>query len=146
MLISDSMVLLFKMNIGGVMKKFFKLLILVGVFCDIIGAEKPIIKAEKPVVKAENPVIRDAVKPAVQKKPIIISDFDEVWIHATGLIGALGHLEPIKSSLTARTNPDKLNDFTLRLLDAGRNDAGLLPYIPQLIEYMGKSRRINQPI
>jgi phosphoglycolate phosphatase-like HAD superfamily hydrolase len=109
---------------GDIMKKMFKLLVLLSSFYNITGAENITVK----------------------QKPIIISDFDEVWIQSTGLIGALGKMEPIKSALIARTDATKLNNFTLRLLDAGRNDAALVPHIPQLIEYMGKSRRINQPI
>lgn len=109
---------------GDIMKKIVKLFLLIGFFCSAVGAENI----------------------TANQKPIVITDFDEVWIEATGLIGGLGKLEPIKSSLTARTDATKLNNFTLRFLDAGRNDAALLPHIPKLIEYMGKSRRINQPI
>lgn len=106
------------------MKRIVKLLLFISAFSHIIGAEEF----------------------AVKQNPVIISDFDQVWISSTGLIGALGNLEPIKSSFRARTDPAKLNNFTLRFLDAGRNDPCLVPYIPQLIEYIGKSRRINQPI
>ena len=92
---------------------------------------------------------------ATQKKPIIISDFDKVWINAAGLIPALAHLEPIQSLLKSKpanknnaceNGQQKLHNFPLKLLDYGRCHHKLIPYIPDLIEYFGKSRCINQPI
>lgn len=115
------------------MKKIFKLLLFAGVFSSIVGGTIPLAK----------------------KKPIIISDFDKVWINATGLIPALARLEPIESLLkskpankknTCEKEQQKLHTFTLKLLDYGRCHPKLVPYIPDLIEHFGKSRRINEPI
>lgn len=92
------------------------------------------------------------------KKPIIVTDFDDVWINKTFFLNSLAQLKPLenvfkskKSAKDISAQPSekkvrKLGNLPLRLLDYGRRYPRLASYIPGLIEYIGKARRINQPI
>ena len=96
--------------------------------------------------------------PATKKKPIIITDFDDVWIKKSFLLGSLAYLKPLEALLKAKSDkndlPDKSNNkkepklhgLTLKFLDYGRRHPILASSIPGGIEYLGKSRCINQPI
>src|ERR1043166_659610 len=100
-------------------------------------------------------------------KPVIITDFDDVWIKKTSFLGALAYLQPLenlfkskKSSKETTEPPEpysaeatkgrqkerKLGNLPLRLLDYGRRYPRLASYMPGLVDYVGKSRCINQPI
>lgn len=92
------------------------------------------------------------------KKPVIVTDFDDVWINKSSFLGLLAYLQPIEALFKSKKStkeiteqptekkPRKLGNLPLRLLDYGRRYPRLASYIPGLIEYVGKSRCLNQPI
>jgi hypothetical protein len=119
------------------MKKINKLLLIASIFCS-----------------TALPVETSATK----KNPILITDFDDVWIKKSSYLGLLAHLKPLenlfkskKSSKDISDQPSekkvrKLGNLSLRLLDYGRRYPTFASYVPELIEYIGKARYINQPI
>jgi phosphoglycolate phosphatase-like HAD superfamily hydrolase len=84
------------------------------------------------------------------KKPVIITDFDDVWIKKSSLLGILPDLKhrnnKSRSKKPSKKKNDKLGNLPLKLLDYGRRHPRLSSYTPGLIKYIGKSRRINKPI
>ncbi len=99
-----------------------------------------------------------ATKDASAKKPVIVTDFDDVWINKTFFLNSLAQLQPLenlfkskKSSKEISDQPSKkkirkLGNLPLRLLDYGRRYPTFASYIPGLVNYVGKSRCLNQPI
>lgn len=101
-----------------------------------------------------------------RKKPVIITDFDDVWINKTLFLNSLAQLKPLENLFKSRkstkeiTEPysaavtkgkpekkaRKLGNLPLRLLDYGRRYPTFAGYIPGLVDYIGKARCINQPI
>ncbi len=91
------------------------------------------------------------------KKPVIITDFDDVWIKKSSFLGAFDSFKPRsngsksktsskKVAQTSKKKVDTLGNLPLMLLDYGRRYPRLSSYTPGLIKYIGKSRRINKPI
>ena len=91
-------------------------------------------------------------------KPVIITDFDDVWIKKSSFLGALAYLQPLENLFKSKKSSKeiveqpvekkerKLGNLPLRLLDYGRRYPRLASSMPGLVEYIGKSRCINQPI
>src|SRR5260221_8507969 len=117
------------------MKKIYNLLLVTSIFCSTTLATN-----------------------VSHKKPVIITDFDDVWIKKSSFLGALAYLKPLENVFKSKKStpetseqslekkPRKLGNLPLRLLDYGRRYPRLSSYIPGLIDYIGKSRYINQPI
>lgn len=131
------------------MKTIYNLLLVTSTFCSTALAMQP--------YSAE----------ATKGKPIILTDFDDVWIKKSSFLGALAYLQPLenlfksKKSSKEPTEPTepysaeatkgmkkerKLGNLPLRLLDYGRRYPRLASSMPGLVEYIGTSRCINQPI
>src|SRR5579872_651224 len=102
------------------MKKIYSLLILTIIFCNTTLA-----------IQTTN------------KKPIIISDYDDVWNMKTFFLNLLAQL---KSDESFEKKQSGLDNLTLKILDYGRLYPLFAAYTPWLIEYIGKARYINQPI
>lgn len=93
-------------------------------------------------------------QPLTPKNTVVVTDADEVLINKTSGLSALAQLQFMetlfKSKKSSSTQPEKkvrkLGNLPLRLLDYGRRYPTFASYTPGLIEYVGKSRCINQPI
>lgn len=129
------------------MKIINNLLLLASIFCNTA------LPAETPVAK---------------KNPIVITDLDDVLIKKSSFLGLLAYLQPLENLFKSKQStqdisdqpysaeatkgrptekkPRKLGNLPLRLLDYGRRYPTLAPYVPGLVEYIGKSRCLNQPI
>jgi hypothetical protein len=77
-----------------------------------------------------------------QKKPIIITDFDEVWAAKPWWLTILARVKDITSKQTKSNNANqqKPATLTLQLLDYGRRYPLLSSYIPTFLQAIGKSR------
>lgn len=127
------------------MKKIYNLLLVTSIFCSTVLAME-----------------------TATRKPVIVTDFDDVWINKSSFLGALAYLKPLENVFKSKKSTEevieqpysaeatkgkptekkvrKLGNLPLRLLDYGRRYPRLSSYIPGLIDYIGKSRYINQPI
>jgi hypothetical protein len=79
------------------------------------------------------------------KKPIIITDFDEVWVEKPYWLETLAHLQFLLKDTKNKNAPKKtarLATVTLQLLDYGRRHPRLALFVPTLIRMVGKSRNI----
>jgi hypothetical protein len=135
------------------MKKI-SLLLLASIFCSTaLPAETPYSAQASSVAKA----MKDTSKGKPHKKPILITDFDDVWIQKSSFLGLLAYLQPLENLFKSKKSTNdisdqpekkarKLGNLPLRLLDYGRRYPTFAPYAPGLVEYIGKSRCINQPI
>jgi len=93
-------------------------------------------------------------QPLTPENTFFISDFDEVWINKTSGLNALAQLQFMETLFKSKkSSPQpteqkvrKFGNLPLRLLDYGRRYPTFASYIPGLIEYVGKSRCVNQPI
>ncbi|HEX4069358.1 MAG TPA: hypothetical protein VHX42_04640 [Candidatus Babeliales bacterium] len=99
------------------MKKIFNLFLIISIFCNTT-----------------------LTITSVTKKPIIISDYDDVWNKKTFFLNLFTTFQPLE------TKDHTFGNLTLKILDYGRRYPILASYIPWLIEYIGKARYINQPI
>ncbi len=114
------------------MKKVYNLLLVASIFCNTAFAIEP------------------------TQKPVIVTDFDDVWIKKSSFLGALAYLKPLENLFKSKKTSEKasepekkvrkLGNLPLRLLDYGRRYPRLSSYIPGLIDYIGKSRCINRPV
>lgn len=125
------------------MKKIYSLLLLTTIFCGVTLATET---------------------PTTKKKPIIITDYDDVWQNKTFFLNSLAQLQPLETLFKSKkpsTQPysaeatkgrpaeqkvRKFGNLPLRLLDYGRRYPTFASSIPGLINYIGKARCINQPI
>jgi phosphoglycolate phosphatase-like HAD superfamily hydrolase len=98
------------------MKKTY-LIVLVSIFCNAIPTTQSTIK-----------------------KPIIITDYDDVWNMKMFFLNLFTSFEP------SENKDHRLGNLTLKILDNGRRYPFFASYTPWLIEYIGKARHINQPI
>ncbi len=147
------------------MKKIYNLLLVASIFCSTALAMKKPYSAQASFDKLR----------MSGGKPVIITDFDDVWINKSSFLGALAYLKPLENVFKSKKSTEevieqpysaeasfdklrmsggepaekkvrKLGNLPLRLLDYGRRYPTLSSYIPGLIDYIGKSRYINQPI
>jgi FMN phosphatase YigB (HAD superfamily) len=102
------------------MKKIYSLLLFTSIFCTIILTTE-----------------------TTNKKPIIISDYDDVWNMKTFFLNLLAQL---KSDESFEKKQSSLDNLTLKILDYGRRYPIFAGYTPWFIEYIGKARYVNQPI
>jgi FMN phosphatase YigB (HAD superfamily) len=137
------------------------LLLVTSIFCSTaLAMETSYFAKASDFAKASSDTSKD--------KPIIITDFDDVWIKKSSFLGALAYLQPLENLFKSKksskeiveqpTEPysaeatkgekkeRKLGNLPLRLLDYGRRYPRLAYYMPGLVNYIGKSRCINQPI
>lgn len=137
------------------MKKINNLFLLASIFCiTAFATETPYCGKASSTAK----VMEDRSKSEQHKKPVIITDFDDVWIKRSSFPGVLAYLKSLKNVFKSKKSSKniskrplkkkvhKLGNLTLRLLDYGRRHPRLSSHIPGLIKYIGKSQRINRSI
>lgn len=138
------------------MKKIYNLLLVTSIFCSTAFATEN--SGKKPYSAPSFAKSFGGHSEATKGKPIIITDFDDVWINKTSFLGALAYLKPLENLFKSKKStkeiteqpvekkPRKFGNLPLRLLDYGRRYPRLSGYTPGLVNYIGKARCMNQPI